>query len=139
MRMAGRILIVDEDRQVRFVLQAALAKLGSNYEIAVACDGDEALRMLRSDGYDLLISDTRLPGLNGLQLAEAVRQLELHTTVIWITTQGCSHLREAARRLGVFQCFDKPIEVSVIREAALAGLNNKRLHETPDRGIGSQR
>jgi CheY-like chemotaxis protein len=132
----GRILIVDDDRQVRFVLRAALLKLGPQCEVTSAADGQEALRMLQGDSYDLLISDVRLPGLNGLELTEAVRQLGLRVTVIWMTDYGSAHLQAAARRLGVFRCLEKPIEVPVIREATLAGLNRARLHAQPDLNRG---
>ncbi len=122
----GRILIVDDDRHIQFVLQAALAKLGDRCEVATASGGEEAWQMLQSEGFDLVISDARSPGTNGVQLTEAMRRLGMRTTVIWMTAHGCQQLHAAAQRLDVFRCLDKPIELPAFREAVRAGLHSVR-------------
>jgi len=122
MNESKHILIVDDDRHVLFVLRASLAKLGDRYRVITATDGRSALEQLQTGPCDLLITDIRLPGLSGLELTVEARRLDLVPIVIWITAFGCPRLADDARRLGVFRCLDKPIEITVIREVVAKGL-----------------
>jgi YesN/AraC family two-component response regulator len=118
-----RILVVDDEEFVLFVLSSALKKLGSDVEIVTARNGSEALRWARQSPFDLLITDLRMPVMNGVQLTEAVRDLSPETAVIWMTAYGSYMAQADAERLGVRHCLDKPLTVGQIRQVAGEVLN----------------
>ena len=117
-----RILVVDDDERVLFVLHDILAGLGNQYEVVTAQSGYEALDKARKKPFDLLVADLRMPGLDGVELTEAVRTLSPSTVVIWITAYGSQETNAEARRLGVYRCLDKPLEVAEIRQIAREAL-----------------
>lgn len=125
-----RVLVVDDEESVLFVLNGALAKVGNEYSIEShrASSGEDAISKAQELDFDLLITDIRLPGMNGLQLTKHIRSLHPKIGVVWITAYGCEQLRENAERLGVRRCLDKPLEIAQIRQAAREALDEAR-HE----------
>jgi DNA-binding NtrC family response regulator len=119
----GRILVVDDEERVLFVLETALTDLGSQYEIVTASDGEEALKRLREGGIDLMITDLYMPRLNGMELTKAVRRSGAQTPVVWLTAHGCQDRHDEARRLQVFRCLEKPVEIAEIRHIARQALD----------------
>ncbi|HJX39565.1 MAG TPA: response regulator [Anaerolineae bacterium] len=119
-----RVLVVDDEESVLFILNGALARVSDDYQLEVerATDGEEALAKALKGQYDLLITDIRLPGIDGVELTEQVRRQSPDTDVIWITAYSCQKLREDAERLGVYMCLDKPLEIGRIRQAVKAAL-----------------
>lgn len=118
-----RILVVDDDDHVRQVLQWALTALGSDYEILTASNGLEALDLLSEAGVDLLITDLRLPRMDGLALTSAFAKLSPETKVLWITANGCHRFRKYGQELGICECLDKPLEIQDLRASTLDALN----------------
>jgi CheY-like chemotaxis protein len=108
------ILAVDDDKSVRFVLRLGLQALGSEYEIVTAEDGEEALECLKSNDFDLLITDIKMPKMDGITLTEAARRLRPDLPVIWITAH--QNQTQQAERMSVQACLLKPLEVFEIRE-----------------------
>lgn len=113
-----RILVVDDDERVLWVLRHTLARLGSEYEVVPAHDGIEAMNEAHKAPFDLLVTDLMLPGTDGVELTKAVRALYPTMAVIWITAQASSKVFAEAARLSVYHCFDKPAEITEIRQAA---------------------
>ena len=118
-----RILVVDDDERVLFVLHDILAGLGSQYEVVTAQSGYEALDKAKEMPFDLLITDLRMTGMDGVELTKAVRTLSPSTVVIWITAYGTQETSAEAQRLGVYRCLDKPLEVAEIRRIAREALD----------------
>ncbi|MHB1294667.1 MAG: response regulator [Anaerolineae bacterium] len=112
-----RILVVDDDERVLWVLRHTLSRLGSEYEVVSARDGLEALNEANKAPFDLLVTDLMLPGTDGVELTKAVQSLNPATAVIWITAQASSGVFAEAARLSVFHCFNKPAEITEIRQA----------------------
>ncbi len=98
--MPKRILVVDDDERVLFVLHVILAGLGSQYEVVTAQSGYEALDKAREMPFDLLIADLRMPGMDGVEPTEAVRTLSPSTVVIWITAYDSQETNAEAQRPG---------------------------------------
>ena len=117
-----RILVVDDDANVLLVMRATLENLGSGTKVVAASNGQEAIEKIKQEPFDLLISDVRMPGMDGIALVEATRELGLHTAVIWITAYGCDKLKADRERLDVFLCLEKPLRIGEIRQAALEAL-----------------
>lgn len=111
-----RVLIVDDEPNVTMVLAGGLEKLGEEYAIDTAHSGDEALAKMEQTKYALLITDYKMPGMDGLDLAQTVRAISPDTQVILMTAYGNQVLRDTAEHLGLDGYIDKPFSVTQIRE-----------------------
>jgi DNA-binding NtrC family response regulator len=102
-----------------------LARVSDQHQLEVerATDRKEALAKALEGQFDLLITDIRLPGIDGVELTEQVRRESPATSVIWITAYGGQRLRKDAERLGVYICLDKPLEIGQIEEVVRAALH----------------
>lgn len=118
-----RVLIADDEENVLFVLYGALAKLGNCCDVIAVSDGWAALEQARQSHFDLLLTDLRMPGLDGVALTEQMRTLCPDIVVIWMTAYGSTNLREQVERLRIYGCLDKPVEVSEIRSIVRQALN----------------
>lgn len=132
--MPKRILIVDDEEQVLLGLQEALEVLDGRYEVSVARGGVEAMQKVCQVPVDLVITDIRMPGMDGIDLTQAIRAQSPATAVIWMTAYGGGEIGTAARRLGVRRCLDKPLRVDSIRRVVRQLLED--LSEGP---VGGQR
>lgn len=115
MKTRKRILIIDDEVNVLFVMHDALAKLGDEYEIVTSQGGHEALRKAMEMPFDLIITDVRMQDMDGVQLTRAIKTLNPGTVVVWMTAYGYHNLNTTAARLAVYRCLDKPVEVAEIR------------------------
>jgi len=114
--MLKHVLLVDDEEQVLLGLQEALEVLGSTYTVLVAGSGAEAIQKIQQVPVDLVITDLRMPGMDGVDLTQAIRAQSPTTAVIWMTAYGGAEIRAAARRLGVRHCLEKPLRVDLIRQ-----------------------
>ncbi len=119
----SRILVVDDERNIRRVLQALLEAGG--HEVDAASDGDEARAMLRrcSEGYDVVLTDLRMPGCDGMQLLRWVRAAQPDTPTVMLTAHGTVDIAVEAMREGAFDFITKPFEdaeLSAIVEKAVS-------------------
>jgi CheY-like chemotaxis protein len=119
-----RILIVDDDEAVLFVLEEILSKLREGYQVVGSNSGREAIEQLTQVHYDLIVTDLKMPDMDGIQLTEAIREKSPGTVVVWLTAYGCEKVREEATRLGVQRCINKPVRTSQIVQAVRAGLKS---------------
>ena len=122
MTKPARILLADDDPRVLLILRTTLERMKNGYEIVATRDGTEALHTITAQPFDLVITDVRMPGLDGIELVEAIRASKLNMAVIWITAYGCHKLQEECDRLDVYRCMDKPLRIGEIRQAALEAL-----------------
>jgi len=111
-----RILVVDDEAVVREAFEAALEAKG--YEVVLAKDGREALRIARQEPFDLIFLDILLPALGGASVLKAIKRRNPEALVVLIT--GFPHHEEtlAALEYGPAMLLRKPIKLSDI-DAAL--------------------
>lgn len=117
------ILIFDDDTKVLLIMRATLEKLGTAYKVATAEDGWEVFSKTKNQPFDLIISDVRMPGIDGIQLVEMIQALNTETAIIWITAYGCENLKAECERLSGSGCLEKPLRINEIRQAVLAVLD----------------
>ena len=123
--MAGnqtRILVVDDDRAVGAVLAALLAQAG--HEARHVASGEEALAALLSGRTDLVLSDVRMPGMDGLELVGEVKKRWPDVPVILLTAHGSVAMAVEAMKAGAADFLQKPFdrdEVLYAVKKALAG------------------
>jgi CheY-like chemotaxis protein len=116
-----RILIVDDDEKVALFFQAILETL-PNCQVAIATSGEEALQLFEQQPFNLLITDYRMPGTDGMTLAMRVRQLYPQAVIVMITAYGDDELREQAARASIWRILDKPVGFAEFRAAVLEAL-----------------
>ena len=106
-----RILLAEDQAMVRGAL-ASLLKLSSNHELVEVADGDSALKLLKAEHFDVLLTDIEMPGRSGLELAAWLQQQQSKTKVIIITTFGRSGYVRRALDCGVsgFLLKDAPVD-----------------------------
>ncbi|TFH49107.1 MAG: response regulator, partial [Methanothrix sp.] len=108
----NRILVADDEESMRWVLSKALRKKG--FTVDLARDGDEALRLIRSESYDLAILDIKMPGLNGLDLLDKVREFKSDLLVVIMTADaGMKNAVEAMKR-GAYDYLTKPFDLDAM-------------------------
>jgi len=129
------ILVVDDEEMLRGLLVKILAKEG--YQVDTAIDGEEALEKLGKKSYSLLISDIKMPRLNGLELLKIVREKFPVMGVIIMTAYGDSFSVKDALLLGADEYITKPFksfEINLIVERAYWRLMSARRTAEPNDG-----
>ncbi len=120
-----RILIVDDEEHVRFILADVLSRLGPDVEVVEADSGEAAMAMVRETPFDLVLTDLRMPGMTGQELTQAIVETCPGATVIWMTAYGDAAIQAEAARLAVYRCLDKPLDVSDIRQIVRQALERE--------------
>lgn len=115
-----RILVVDDEESIRDLLSKTLAL--ADYEVDLAPDGRTALDRLRLIQYDLLITDLRMPGVDGLTVIREARRLKSELPVIIITGYSSEASAIEAINLGVQGYLTKPFRVPRVLAAASKAL-----------------
>jgi DNA-binding NtrC family response regulator len=121
------ILVVDDDSSVRRVVQMQLSEAGFGVELAAS--GGEALRMLGETHPKLVITDLRMPDLDGIELLRRIAEDEIQTTVIIITAFGSIETAVQAMRLGAYDYITKPIDYEALLLAVHRAMERQNLIE----------
>ncbi|HEY6547931.1 MAG TPA: response regulator, partial [Vicinamibacteria bacterium] len=94
----ARLVVIDDERNAADALGALLRDDG--YETQVAYDAEAALRLLEAQEPDLVLTDLRMPGMDGLELLGRIRQMHPSTMVILMTAYGTVKNAVKAMKLG---------------------------------------
>jgi DNA-binding NtrC family response regulator len=117
-----RVLLVDDDERALYVLYFTLKRLGNGYEWVTALGGKAARSHLQTSDFDMLITDVRMPQIDGIGLTKVFLEENPDGQVIWLTAHGCHRVRDAAEYLDIYQCMNKPLEIDKIRQAVRRAL-----------------
>ena len=104
-----RILIVDDEPLMRLSMVDALEAVG--YDVQAAASGTEGIEAIRSREFDLVITDLRLPGVDGLSVLKATKEKAPQTDVVVITAHGSVETAVGAMKLGAFDYITKPFQM----------------------------
>lgn len=107
----SRILIIDDDALMRLALAKIL--LSAGYDVEQAGDGDEGLRLQRSQSFDLIITDLIMPDKEGIQIIRELRKEDSTIRIIAMSAGGrggATDYLKWARLMGAKQCLSKPIK-----------------------------
>lgn len=117
---ANRILIVDDDPDIHRLLAAALSD--ANYLIEDRFDGLEALSLLETQPCDLVITDVRMPGLDGLELLRRIHQIRPATKVLVMTAESTPATVISSLRDQALGYFSKPFSLDAVAETVALAL-----------------
>lgn len=121
----GRLLVVDDEVELLDALLEALADAG--YETVGVTDGMEALKALRRQDYDLLLSDLMMPGMGGIELLRRALKHDPNLVGIIMTGQGTVPTAVEAMKLGAFDYLLKPFKIDVILPIVARAMDVRRL------------
>jgi CheY-like chemotaxis protein len=133
--MSWRILIVDDETNLAEVIQAGLDSL-PNCQTSLATNGQDALRLFEDEPFDLLITDFRMPGMDGLALARHIRAQSPHTAIILLT--ACVTELPHDTHQPVTHILEKPVTLPTLRTTALELLERLPPRENADSVFHSQ-
>lgn len=111
-----KVLVVDDDPVVRKSFDRVLSSKG--YAVITAEDGEDALRKLSEEKYDVVYTDIRMPGMSGLEVAEEVKARKPWTPVVIITGYGSDAAEARAKAAGVSSFLHKPLSPEMIEASA---------------------
>ena len=116
MDASRKVLVVDDDPVVRKSFDRVLTSKG--YAVITAESGEEALRKLNQEKYDIVYTDIRMPGMSGLDVAEQVKARQPWTPVVIITGYGTEAAESRAKAAGVSSFMHKPLSPEMIEGSA---------------------
>ena len=123
----NRILIVDDAVNMRVVLQAMLKKEG--YAVQTASDGLEALKVMKADPADIVVTDLKMPKMDGMGLLDEVIRVYPSTPVILITAHGTIATAVDALKKGAFDYITKPFDLEELKHVIQKAVKTRRLDE----------
>lgn len=131
------ILIVDDDESLSKTLSLILKRKG--FDVMIANSGPEAIEIVRLKPFDLTFMDIKMPGMNGVEVYEQIRNLRPESSVIMITAYALEDLIEKALNLGALGILYKPVDIekvlSIIEEVSRKPQNSTILVVDDDMGI----
>lgn len=108
-----RILIVDDEATITWLLEEGLAELAD--DVISVDSGEQALHLFAATPFDVLVTDYKMPQMDGLTLAGHVKQLQPRVRVVLLTAYGSEWLRQYAGEVGIGHVLNKPVKLAEIR------------------------
>ena len=120
-KMMARIMVVDDEKLVRWSISNGLKR--DSHEVFCAQDGTEAMEQAKKIAFDLVITDFKMPGMNGAELLEQLKRFSPKTRVIMLTAYSVELNRQTAMELGACEYIQKPFMVDEIRNRVQTALS----------------
>ena len=111
--MSKKILIVDDEKNIRMMLKHCLKE--RKYDTDIAINGDEALKKIKENNYDLVLLDIKMPGLSGMEVLKKVRERGNNVNIIMMTAYGTIERAVEAMKLNAIDFLSKPFTTDEIR------------------------
>ena len=121
------VLIVDDERTLARAIKDFLTESG--YEAEVAVDAEQALRLLESLRPDVVFTDVRLPGMDGIELLRRIREFDASIPVIIMTAHGTIEGAVEAVKLGAFDYLKKPVDLEELKLLADRAREHSQLRQ----------
>ncbi len=122
-----RILVVDDEKSMREILEIFLGNEG--YSVSVAANGELAVEALKKDIFDLVISDMKMPRMGGLELLKNVKENSPDTVFVIMTAFGTTESAVEAMKLGAYDYIQKPFHMDDIRLVVKNALEKQKLQK----------
>lgn len=131
----AHILIVDDEEAQRLALKSFLGR--REYKVFLAANGDEALKIVRNETIDIVMTDFRMPGMSGLELLRAIKDVQPGIDVILMTAYGSVDDAVDIMKAGAYDYLTKPVDLDEL-ESLLKRVKGKRLLEEENRQLREQ-
>ena len=110
----GRILVVDDEQNMRTTLADILADEG--FDVSTAESGERAVKLCRREAFDTVLMDVRMPGIDGIEACRRIRELRPETRVILMSAYSVEQLVEDSLREGIVAFLRKPLDAERLLE-----------------------
>ena len=130
---AGRVLVVDDHRQARESMADVLRQAG--HGVACCASASEALQVLGRESYDCIITDLKMPGMNGLEFIVQLEQRRQPAQVVMITAHATVNSAVEAMRHGAFDYIEKPFDVDQLERLVAQAIRHGRLVAAARRAV----
>ncbi|HET9531314.1 MAG TPA: sigma-54 dependent transcriptional regulator [Blastocatellia bacterium] len=122
---SARILVADDEKEILISCRKILERAG--YEVTTACDGAEALEALKSNRYDLMFIDLRMPGRSGMEIMSLARSIDPSMMMIMFTAFATLDTAVESVKRGAFDYLAKPFTADQLQHAAERALDHRKL------------
>jgi DNA-binding NtrC family response regulator len=123
MKNAQKILVVDDDAIVGRSFDRVLTEKG--YEVSTVLSGEEGLKKVGTDGFDLVFTDIKMPGMDGLEMAKRIKEMNPWMPVVVVTGYGSQANEARAAEVGVSEFLRKPLTPETIEQVTRKTLRAK--------------
>jgi two-component system, NtrC family, response regulator AtoC len=128
--MKSRVLVIDDEEGVRTFLAEALERVG--HDVDQAADGEEGIRAARAEPFDVVITDLKMPRVDGMTVVRTLRTEQPNTELIVLTAHGDVASAVEAMKLGVFDYLQKPLSgPGAVRDLVKAALARREALASP--------
>ncbi|PWT88832.1 MAG: transcriptional regulator [Acidobacteria bacterium] len=110
--MQGKILLIEDKDSLREMLRKALQENG--FEVEEAVDGIEAVHKIKNQRYMLILSDLRIPHVEGLEILRVAKEVDPDNTVIFMTAYGSIEIAVEAMKNGAYDFLPKPVDINYL-------------------------
>ncbi len=121
----GKVLVIDDERPIRNALKEILEF--EKFEVSLAEDGEEGLKMALKGNYDLILSDIKMPKLDGMEVLEKLLSEKPELPVIMISGHGTIETAVEAVKMGAFDFIAKPLDLNRLLVTVRNALDKKEL------------
>ncbi len=132
-----QVLIVDDEPNLRKILAAQLSRDG--YEVLLAEDGEQGLSLLREHHIDLVVTDLKMPKVEGMMLLREALRESPELPIVMITAHGTVDTAVEALKLGAFDYLTKPFDKDEVRQVVAKALRTRQLADEEASGPGPSR
>lgn len=123
----SKILVVDDEQSMRDFLAIMLTKEG--HDVVTAENGGNALKAVQAEIFDLVISDVKMPGVDGISVLKTVKEISPETVVIMITAFATAETAVEAMKLGAYDYIIKPFKVDELKLIINNSLEKRHLRK----------
>jgi len=127
----GNVLVVDDDDGVRYTLRGVLEDSG--FAVEDAASADAAWQLVSEQSFDLVMTDLRMPGTDGLELLARIQGLSRPPKVVMITAHGSERHAVSAMKLGAFDYLKKPFEIDEVVAVVTRAVEGARIEAENER------
>lgn len=127
MKKIGRVMVVDDEENIRDVLSNYLTSLG--YDVETANDGEDALKKFKRGSFDLIISDLLMPTIDGLELLKKIRDQDREVIFLMITGYPSIETAVEAIKKGAYDYITKPFHMEDVKIRIERAFEKKNLKE----------
>ncbi len=123
----SRILIIEDEQSIRRVLKNIISEENKEWIVEDAPDGLEGMKMIEKDDYDLVMSDIKMPGMDGIEVLEKVKEIKPETTVVMISGHGDIETAVECIKKGAYDFISKPPDLNRLLNTVRNALDKTQL------------
>lgn len=130
------ILLVDDNETFLYTGRELLLRQRPTFMVDTVLDAEKALSAIWTHDYDVVVSDIRLPGLDGIELLYECQQIRPDTPVVLISGYGDMDLEEKAARCGAYAFLHKPVDADTFCSVVHRAVLRAHIRRRPEQALG---